>query len=288
MKAQDAMLETLQELGCCVRAFGGYRQSAVLTGGLVPYVYRHLPEFAGRTAQPALLTFDLDWTVPAPLNLAGETLDKQLTDSGFEVVLGGQEPPHVMRYQPARYGNVRGPVYVEFLTPRRGGVEVRGQDRTVLEVQAGLNAQALPYLALLLHAPLPFDASAVSGTGLEKGTQILLSDPMAYVVQKTLARNRRKPNKKGTDQAHIYDVVVLWRGRWPDMHAALTVLQDAGFPSTWFNRARENLANLYSSPESDGPIEVARVYNGFMGPGALRATTVHKLMQRFLGAIGWK
>jgi len=287
MKAQDAMFETLQELGNCVRAFGGYRQSAVLTGGLVPFMYRHLPELAGRTAQPALLTFDLDWTVPTPLNLAGESLDKQLTDSGFVVVLGGQEPPHVMQYQPARYGDVRGPVYIEFLTPRKGGAEVRGEDRTVLEVQAGLNAQALPYLELLLHTPLPFDASAISATGLEKGTEILLPDPMAYILQKVLARRRRKPNKKGTDQALIYDVVVLSRGKWSDMHTALTALQSAGFPSTWFNRARENLTSLYSSPESDGPVEVARIYNGFMGAGAVRETTIHRLMQRFLDALGW-
>jgi hypothetical protein len=288
MKAQDSMFETLQELGNCVRAFGDYRQSAVLTGGLVPLMYRYLPEFAGRTVRPALLTFDLDWTVPTPLNLAGEFLDKQLTDSGFVVLLGGQEPPHVMQYQPARYGDVRGPVYIEFLTPRKGGAEVRGQDRTVLEVQAGLNAQALPYLDLLLNAPLPFDVSVIPETGLRKSTQILLPDPMAYVLQKVLARNRRKPNKKETDQAHIYDVVALWSGRWSDMHATLMTLQDAGFPSTWFYRARENLASLYSSPESDGPVEVARIYNGFMGPGALREAIIYKLMQQFLGAIGWK
>ena len=287
MKTQDGMLETLRELGNCVGAFGAYRQSVVLAGGLVPFMYRHLPELGGRTALPPLQTFDLDWTVPTRLEQDGESLHTRLTDSGFVVVLGGREPPHVEQYQPERYGDTPGPVYIEFLTPREGGAEVRGQDRSVVAVQPGLNAQALPYLDLLLQSPLPFDASAVSGTGLGQGTEILLPNPMAYVLQKILARRRRKPHKQATDQAHIYDVVVLWRRNWSDMRAALAALQAARFPHAWFSRARDVLMSLYASPHSDGPVEVARVYNGFMGPGTLRETTAHRLMQRFLDAIGW-
>ena len=165
---------------------------------------------------------------------------------------------------------------------------MHGRDKSVVSAQPGLNAQALPYLDLLLHCPFPFDASVVPGTGLEEETQILLPGPMAYVLQKLLARRRRDAHKKATDQAHIYDVVVLWRKNWPAMRAELATLQEASFPDKWFERARDELVNLYASPHSDGPVEVARVHSGLLPAKPLKATTVYRLMQRFLRAIGWQ
>ena len=183
------MLETLQEFGNCVRALGVYRQSAGLTGGLVPHVYRYLPEVDESAVLPPLQTFDLDWTVPTPLVRDGELLHARLIDSGFVLVLGGRQP-HVERYQPERYGETLGRIHIEYLTPRKGSWEVHGLDKTVLQVQPSLEAQALLYLDLLLHSPLPFDASVVPSNGLEEGTQSLLPCPMAYVLQKLLARRR--------------------------------------------------------------------------------------------------
>ena len=121
MTGKDDMLETLQEFGNCVRAFGAYRQSAVLTGGLVPLMYRNLPVVAAPANMRPLQTFDLDWTVPAPLVLCGASLHARLVDSGFVVVLGGRQP-HVERYQPERYGETLGRIHIEFLTPRKGGL----------------------------------------------------------------------------------------------------------------------------------------------------------------------
>ena len=287
MTWKNDMQETLREFGNCARAFGVYRQSAVLTGGLVPFMYRHLSEVADPAGLRPLQTFDLDWTVPTPLVLSGASLHTRLVDSGFVVVLGGRQP-HVERYQPECYGEALGPIYIEFLTPRKGGLEVHRRDRSVVSAQPDLNAQALPYLDLLLHSPLSFDASAVPGTGLEEETQILLPGPMAYVLQKLLARPRRDINKKATDQAHIYDVVSLWRNNWPAMRAELATLQAATFPDRWSIRARKLLANLYAGPHADGPVEVERVYGGVFPARPLKAATVHRMMQRFMKAIGWQ
>ena len=135
---------------------------------------------------------------------------------------------------------------------------------------------------------MSFDASAVPGTGLEEGTPILLPGPMAYVLQKLLARRRRDTNKKATDQAHIYDVVALWRSNWSAIRAELATLEDAAFPDRWFTRTRDVLVNLYAGPHADGPVEVEREYGGVLPARPLKAATVHRMMQRFMKAIGWR
>lgn len=288
MNKPDVMQETLDELGRCILALGEYRRSAVLTGGLVPFMYRFVPGFAATNRLPPVQTFDLDWTVPNPLDVRGTLLDRRLLDSGFVVVLGGEQPPHVTFYQSARFGGAtRGPIHVEFLTPRKGGATVRGRDRTVVEVQEGLTAQALPFLDLLLHASFAFDVSAVPGIGVGDATEILLPEPMAYILQKTLARNHRRSHKRAGDQAHIHDVALLTRPVWPQMVKALSNLRDAGFPDSWFVKARYRLGHLYASPESDGPVEVARVVNGRTGTAKLQESSVHRTMRRLLESLGW-
>ena len=285
MTAPAEMQETLREFARCVTAFGEYRSSVVLTGGLVPFMYRHVPGLTAPEKFPPAQSFDLDWTVPNPLEERGTPLYKRLLAAGFVVILGGEPPLPVTQFQPARFGSVRGPIYIEFLTPRKGGATVRGRDRSVIEVQKGLTAQALPYLDLLLHKRIAFDISVVPGIGAKQGTEILLPKPMAFILQKTLARRSRRPHKQASDQAHIYDVAVLMRERWPQMNTALSDLRSAGFPDAWFIRALETLEHLYASPESDGPVEVARVLKGRTETGAVQARSIHRAMRQFLAAL---
>jgi hypothetical protein len=63
MSGVDTIHESLQELGNCVRALDPYRAAAILTGGLVPWIYRRMPEVSGPTTLTPLRTLDLDWTV---------------------------------------------------------------------------------------------------------------------------------------------------------------------------------------------------------------------------------
>ena len=278
--------ESLQALGNCVRALYPYRADAVLTGGLVPWAYRQMPEVGGPTTLAPLRTLDLDWTVRNRLEPSGELVHDRLRDAGFVELLQGERQPPIARYQPERYGQSLAPIYVEFLTPRRGGYEVRGKDRSVVRVQSGLSAQALPYLDLLFYEPLPFDLALVPETGVEPGTTILVPNPASFILQKTLARGGRATEKKAGDQAHIYDVVLMTRSQWPCWATTLEAMRDSGiYPKAWFKRARTTLAELYASPIADGPIEVARVFNGFMGVDAVKEHTVHRLMNDFLTRI---
>jgi hypothetical protein len=288
MSSQEDMRETMREFGKCVRALGEYGQQTVLTGGLVPYMYRYLLKLEESTTLPPLQTFDLDWTLPNPLDRTGDLLHERLVNSGFEAILERTKPHHIGRYQPANHGTTLSPIHIEFLTPRKGGAEVHGRNMAVPAVQQDLNAQALPYLDLLLHSTLPFDASVVPDCGLEPGTTVLLPGPMAFLLRKTLARSKRPPKKKASDQAHIYDTVVLWHNNWPAVRTEFETLAAASFPKAWFTRARNKLMSLYSSPNAGGPVEVVSIYKDSAGTPRLREKTVHRVMERFLKAVGWQ
>jgi hypothetical protein len=78
----------------------------------------------------------------------------------------------------------------------------------------------------------------------------------------------------------------MTRNRWTHWIATLEAMRGTGvLPKAWFKRARRTLADLYASPTADGPIEVARVFNGVMGAGSVREQTVYRLMADFLTAL---
>jgi hypothetical protein len=280
--------ELLQELGKGIHALGGYRSLAVLTGGLVPLMYRFLPQFTATVDMQAVRTFDIDWTVPNILPSKGISLHDQLVDAGFLMLLQGNRPIPVLRYQLANYGPMPAPIYLEFLTPRVGSTEIRGKEQNVREVQSGLLAQTLPYLELLLHSPIAFDVSVISELQLKPGTQILVPEPMAFVLQKVLARSGRRAQKRSGDQAHIFDVVLLARHEWGKMAEELQGLQACGaFPDRWLKRARQILCELYKEERGIGPAEVARVFSGTDGHKTISEPIVRRVMCSFLDTIGW-
>ena len=83
MKLNNQYHELLSELVQCARALGEYRKDIVVTGGLVPLLYRFHPNF-DRPRQSALLTGDVDLTVPKPLPIRGEITLRERLDSNSQ------------------------------------------------------------------------------------------------------------------------------------------------------------------------------------------------------------
>jgi len=276
------------ELGRCVEALGRYRLNLVLSGGLVPLLYRYLPELRGAYALDPIHTFDIDWTVPNRLDNTAPFLHDMLLEAGFHVVMAGETKPPVCRYHAGSSVSPLSPVHIEFLTPRIGSSLVRGHDRRTVSVQTGLSAQALPYLQLLLYAPIPIEVSSIPLLAADPGTCLLLPNPVSFIVQKTLARAYRRPHKRPGDQTHIFDVVLLWRSRWAEMAAWLSEMEESsGFPAKWFAKARTTLCELYLTANGEGPTEVASVYNSLYTHTVINESTVRERMRQFLSSIGW-
>ena len=267
-KGRPDFSEVLMDLGRLIEALGDYRQVAVLTGGLVPFFFRRLPEFAA-PAIPPLFTSDMDWTLPRELKVRGEQpLADRLADSHFVVIRTPASDPPVQWFQHERHGRDRlAPIYAEFLVPLVGSASSRaGRARTVRVVQRGLTAQALRYLDLLLHSPIKTDASLVRELGLVHRREILLPQPANYVLQKILAWPERAPEKRDKDLAYVYEVALLTRDRLDDVARSVAALRRR-HPAPWFARARKLMEKLFASDTSDGPIAVARQYRGLMTKG---------------------
>ncbi len=278
--------DVLVDLGRLIDALGEYRRMAILAGGFVPLMYRRMSDVV-LPQTPPLLTTDFDWTLPAHMDvLGGRSLAERLADSRFVTISSlGTEPP-VQRYQHERFGTkTLGPVYAEFLAPLVGSeIDRRGRPRSVVVVQPGLTPQALHYLDLLFVEPMPFDASTWTELSLKESTTILLPNPASYVAQKLLAWPDRVSKKRDKDLAYVYDVAVLTQEHWPDL-ANVVVRLKRSFPKVWFDRIGKLVGRLFESVASEGPIAIARQYQGIPGRVPTESAT-WKTVANFSKAIG--
>jgi len=269
MTTTDVLLQDLQSL---VQALGPYRQSYVIVGGIVPLLYRYHGDFES-PRHAAQLTTDIDFAVPGKIKVVGQaTLRQRLDEAGFVILPSrGSEPPkHIV--QNARYGDDRrGEVYAEFLVPLRGKETKRdGSSKSPVEVQKGLNAEAIRHIDLLLESPIDFRLDAISSLDpCDLVTRI--PSPAAYIVQKLLCSERRdKPAKKIKDLAAVYDVVMLTNRDWVRVKSDMAVLESR-FPRPiedarrilkmeFQGRGAESVAQVFGA---DGA-SVSRIMSSFL------------------------
>ncbi len=282
--------EPLADLAGFLLTLGPYRECAVVVGGMVPVIYRHL-ESTSSVGQAPLTTFDLDIAVPERLETRDETSLQALIDhSGFQEKLRGSFHPPVSVYQHVRHGEELGPVYVELLAPLTGSTATRdGVTKTVVEVQEGVEAQVIRYLDLLLERPLAVDFLRIPSFGVDvEGTVFRVPHPAMYVLQKVLCRETRRVAKRDKDLAYIFDVLTLYRYGWGEMgDITRAVAADSDKYTRWITKARLELSSLFRSPTADGPVAVHRVYSGAVGSSAPAEETVYRIVSRFLVESGF-
>jgi len=280
--------EVLEDLGRCVEALGPYTQKAVLTGGLAAVLYRWCLPGSG-AGRPPLVTFDIDWALPQQIDrIHGTGLHQRMESGGFKPWLRGEGRDPITYYQHKRHGTDRlARIYAEFIAPRRGSKTDRsGRNRGIIEIEPGLHAQTDPYVGLLLIENLDLDLSSVASTRLSVGHSIRLPHPICFVIQKILIRRYRPSYKQAGDAAHIYDVALLTRSMWPEMAEVLACIQSRRqFPRRWFERARQTVVEVFSSPEAPGPREIARVYRSILGTTAAPSeATISRVLKQFAEA----
>lgn len=286
MTLDESHREVLQELLDCARAMGPYREDVVVTGGLVPLLYRYHYPYRQPRQQP-ILTNDLDFTVPESLPLRG---DKRLVDcleqGGFIIVPSRSITPNTLPkhfFQRQEHGTQNlAPIHGEFLSPLKGSEVDRGRNpKSPREIQSGLNAEALRYLELLLWKPVSFRLDAIAELKADEsdGLSVRLPGPGAYVVQKVLSsQSRGRTEKRDKDFAYIYDVATVTYGHWASIQAEIKSLRQANHAwKKWVEKATRILEETFLSAAAFGPNAVEVVYDG-----DVRAATVQRVMSRFL------
>lgn len=189
-------------------AIGPYLDRVVIVGGWAHRLFRNHP-LAQALHYAPLMTRDTDVAIPPGMRIDEGNLRERLLARGFTEEFLGDDRPPVTHYQ---LGGDDAGFYVEFLTPLAGGEFRRDGTRDVTTSVAGVSAQKLRHLDVLLIAPWSVTL-ALAGVS----TKVRIANPVSYIVQKLLVSGKRKPGERAKDVLYIHDTLELFAGSIPDL-----------------------------------------------------------------------
>lgn len=189
----------------------------VLAGGWAHRLYRLHP-LAHTPGHAPVRTRDVDFALSSRAPLAGD-IGEALGAAGFTRTYLGEDAPPVTHYDLDEDAGF----YVEFLAPLEGSEIRRDGKRDIAVSLAGITAQKLRHLDLLLVAPWSVRIGPTTDVPLERPADILVPNPVSFILQKMLIHDRRRPEKRAQDILYTHDTLELFggsldelRGLWSD------------------------------------------------------------------------
>lgn len=253
----------------------------VIVGGWAHRLHR-CHSRAGKPTYLPLRTRDVDIALSLHAPLDGN-IREALEHAGFSHIFRGDATPPVTHYH---LGDDAG-FYAEFLVPLHGGELKRNGTPDVTVAKAGINAQKLPYLDLLLISPWSVRAGSEVDVPLNPPTDVLLPNPVSFIVQKLLIHDKRPLNKKAQDLLYIHDTLELFGGAVEDLRRLWIDQLRPAMPAKTAGRA-ETLARTLFEHVTDPIREAARIpQDRRLTPDGVRGTCEYGLSE-ILGAEGLK
>lgn len=186
----------------------------VIVGGWAHRLHHEHP-LAQVPAYAPLRTRDADVAFGAKLRLTGR-IAGALADAGFREVLSSDETPAVAQYH---LGADDQGFYAEFLTPLAGGGTKRDGSADATERRAGIIAQKLRHLEILLVAPWKVSVGGAGSKRLPAALDVRVANPASFVAQKLLIHGDRVPKKRAQDVLYIHDTIQLFGGSLRELNA---------------------------------------------------------------------
>ena len=254
-----------------LKTFRPYLNTFVLVGGFAVRLYELHPRAVPSVAR-VLRTFDADLATPITrIPIAGKSLSELAVAGGFQPDFRGDDIPPVMKFIPK--GAAVEPVGVdqytiEFLTPMRGAqVSRSGGSLMTSDIQAGVTAQRLRYLDLLLEDPWRVSLAGLPGISEEARTiDVRLPHPGLFIVQKILiSEEANRQDKRPKDMAYIYQVASLFRSDLGGLVQDVRTRMGA-IPAwrKWLARFKRLSGSLFSNPAAPGVTEAQTVLRAEM------------------------
>lgn len=206
-----------------VEALRPWHSQMVIVGGWAHRLHRLLPGAAVPAYDP-IRTLDADVAFSAAPRMEGN-IAQALKTAGFTEELFAKHEPPVSSYSLPDAGGF----YAEFLTPLLGGERRRDGSLDATAAVAGVTAQKLPYLDILLTAPVPIALPAHGDIPVEHAMQVRVAHPVCFIAQKLLIAHRRDENKRAQDILYVHDTIELFGARLTDL------------ATTWRSRVRTTL-----------------------------------------------
>jgi Nucleotidyltransferase len=204
----------VESIARLIDALSPWLRSLVIVGGWAHRLHRLAPGAQTPSYEP-LRTQDADIAFST---VAGPTGDMAgaLKRAGFEEELVGDHEPPVTSY---RLGKEHNSFYAEFLTPLVGSGTRRDGTEDATVRQAGVTAQKLRYLELLLMEPITVQLTSASSTSEQKALSARIANPVTFIAQKLLIRDKRTPNKQAQDVLYTHDTLELFAGELAALQA---------------------------------------------------------------------
>jgi hypothetical protein len=250
----------------------------VIVGGWAHRLHRLHP-LAGKPTYAPLRTRDVDVALSLHAPVAGDIRDA-LQRAGFERQFLGSDTPPVTHYG---LGDDDAGFYAEFLVPLKGSELKRNGTADVTASKAGINVQKLRHLDLLLVAPWSVRIGPETEVPFNEPIDILVANPVSFIVQKLLIHEKRKGSKKGQDVLYIHDTLELFGAALDELRMVWRDQVRPGMREKTAKRVEQSARALFEQV-TDAIRESARIpQDRHLTPGVLRAACEYGL-QEIVGA----
>lgn len=201
-----------------------------------------------------LATRDTDLAFSPDEALAGD-VRAALTNAGFTEELFGDDAPPATHYG---LGEGDAGFYAEFLTPLRGsGLKRDGKPDATMS-KAGITAQKMRHLELLLVSPWSVRIRPERGISIAADVELFVPNATSFIVQKLLIHPDRPPHKRAQDILYIHDTLELFGGSLGELRRLwLGEVRPRMAPKT--TRKAETVARELFAEVTDTIREAARI-----------------------------
>ncbi len=272
-------MEDLANFARLVEAIRPWLTHVVIVGGWAHRLHRFHPLATAQEYQP-LRTRDVDLAFSPHAPLDGD-LREALDKAGFKEELSGEYTPPVTQY---RLGKEDAGFYAEFLTAKKGSGVRRDGKPDITVSKAGITAQKLRHLDLLLEAPWKVRIGPETKVPIEHPVDLLVPNPVSFIVQKLLIHKHRDAEKKAQDILYIHDTLELFGASLGQLRTVWKDEVRPKMPARTANRAMAIAAELFNRV-TDVIREAARIpQDRRLQPENVRAVTKYGL-EEVLGLI---
>lgn len=188
-----------------VHALAAWRQQLVFIGGWSHRLHRLDPRAYRPDYQP-VFTRDTDLAFANQEPIEGD-IKQSLLRHGFREELSGDHRPPVAHYT---LGEEAGGFYAEFLTPLAGSGRKRSGQADATLAKAGISAQKVRHLDILLVDPWVIGLGPQEGIALPQRMDVQVAHPLCFMVQKFLIQPYRPAPKRAQDVLYIHDTIELF------------------------------------------------------------------------------
>lgn len=187
-----------------VEALRPWHSQLVIIGGWAHRLHRLLPGAKTPLYSP-IRTIDADLAFDTNAELRGN-IGLTLVGAGFREELATEHHPPVSWH---RLG-VEGGFYAEFITPLHGsGIRRDGKDDATVS-RAGVTAQKLRHVDLLLTTPVSIDLDSDSEIPMRTTASVRVAHPACFIAQKLLIAHNRALGKRAQDVLYVHDTIELF------------------------------------------------------------------------------